>query len=119
MKKQLLTLMLMLVGMAAWAQSGWTDPSSEYQSQTVVYVAIDCGNYDLFNDESGGRAYYPELAAFIGDELREVVVADPSEMVSPEDKTPIYTLRVGVQLLTKARRLPSRFTMTAAASSIR
>ncbi len=85
----------MLVGMAAWAQSGWTDPSSEYQSQTVVYVAIDCGNYDLFNDESGGRAYYPELAAFIGDELREVVVADPSEMVSPEDKTPIYTLRVG------------------------
>lgn len=95
MKKQLLTLMLMLVGMAAWAQSGWTDPSSEYQSQTVVYVAIDCGNYDLFYDESGGRAYYPELAAFIGDELREVVVADPSEMVSPEDKTPIYTLRVG------------------------
>ena len=95
MKKQLLTLMLMLVGMAAWAQSGWTDPSSEYQSQTVVYVAIDCGNYDLFYDESGGRAYYPELAAYIGDELREVVVADPSEMVSPEDKTPIYTLRVG------------------------
>ena len=85
----------MLVGMAAWAQSGWTDPSSEYQSQTVVYVAIDCGNYDLFYDESGGRAYYPELAAYIGDELREVVVADPSEMVSPEDKTPIYTLRVG------------------------
>ncbi len=85
----------MLVGMAAWAQSGWTDPSSEYQSQTVVYVAIDCGNYDLFYDESGGRAYYPELAAFIGDELREVVVADPSENVSPEDKTPIYTLRVG------------------------
>lgn len=95
MKKQLLTLMLMLVGMAAWAQSGWTDPSSEYQSQTVVYVAIDCDNYDLFYDESGGRAYYPELAAYIGDELREVVVADPSEMVSPEDKTPIYTLRVG------------------------
>ena len=100
MKKQLLTLMLMLVGMTAWAQSeqsgsGWTDPSSEYQAQTVVYVAIDCGNYDLFYNESGGRAYYPELAAFIGDELREVVVADPSEMVSPEDKTPIYTLRVG------------------------
>ena len=87
----------MLVGMTAWAQSGsgWTDPSSEYQAQTVVYVAIDCGNYDLFYNESGGRAYYPELAAFIGDELREVVVADPSEMVSPEDKTPIYTLRVG------------------------
>lgn len=90
----------MLVGMTAWAQSeqsgsGWTDPSSEYQAQTVVYVAIDCGNYDLFYNESGGRAYYPELAAFIGDELREVVVADPSENVSPEDKTPIYTLRVG------------------------
>ena len=100
MKKQLLTLMLMLVGMTAWAQSeqsgsGWTDPSSEYQAQTVVYVAIDCGNYDLFYNESGGRAYYPELAAFIGDELREVVVANPNEMVSPEDKTPIYTLRVG------------------------
>lgn len=90
----------MLVGMAAWAQSeqsgsGWTNPSSEYQTQTVVFVAIDCGNYDLFYDESGGRAYYPELAAYIGDELREVVIADPTEMVSPEDKTPIYTLRVG------------------------
>ena len=90
----------MLVGMTAWAQSeqsgsGWTDPSSEYQAQTVVYVAIDCGNYDLFYDESGGRAYYPELAAYIGDELREVVIADPSEFVSPQDKTPIYTLRVG------------------------
>lgn len=100
MKKQFLTLMLMLFGMTTWAQSeqsgsGWTDPSSEYQAQTVVYVAIDCGNYDLFYDESGGRAYYPKLAAYIGDELREVVIADPSELVSPQDKTPIYTLRVG------------------------
>lgn len=100
MKNQFSTLVLMLVGMTAWAQSeqsgsGWTDPSNENHAETVVYVAIDCGNYDLFYDESGGRAYYPELAAYIGDELREVVVADPSKSVSPQDKTPIYTLRVG------------------------
>ena len=99
MKKHLLTMIAVFMSAFAWAQdessSGWTDPSNEYKAQTVVYLAIDCGNYDLFYDESGGRAYYPELAAFIGDELREVVVADPSELVSPEDKTPIYTLRVG------------------------
>lgn len=99
MKKHLLTLVMLLMGSAAWAQaesgSGWTDPSAEYQAQTVVYVAIDCGNYDLFYNEEGGRAYYPELAAFIGGELREVVLADPNELVSPTDETPIYTLRVG------------------------
>lgn len=100
MKKHLLTLVMLLMGSVAWAQSeqsgsGWTDPSNEYQTQTVVYVSISCGNYDLFYDESGDRAYYPELAAYIDDELREVVVADPYEFVSPDDKTPIYALRVG------------------------
>ncbi len=95
MKKQLLTLMLMLVGMAAWAQSGWTDPSSEYQSQTVVYVAIDCGEYDMYSytDEYASYRYTPEVAAFVNGELRQVV----TEYSMREDGTgpKLYTFRVG------------------------
>ena len=95
MKKQLLTLMLMLVGMTAWAQSGWTDPSSEYQSQTVVYVAIDCGEYDMYSytDEYASYRYTPEVAAFVNGELRQVV----TEYSMREDGTgpKLYTFRVG------------------------
>lgn len=95
MKKQLLTLMLMLVGMAAWAQSGWTDPSSEYQAQTVVYVAIDCGEYDMYSytDEYASYRYTPEVAAFVNGELRQVV----TEYSMREDGTgpKLYTFRVG------------------------
>ena len=103
MKKQFLTLMLMLVGMTAWAQSeqsgsGWTDPSSEYQSQTVVYLSIDCGEYDMFYYSDGyvNYNYTPEVAAFIDGELR--VAGDLSDYeygMNPENKTRIYALRVG------------------------
>ena len=103
MKKQFLTLMLMLVGMTAWAQSeqsgsGWTDPSSEYQSQTVVYLSIDCGEYDMFYYSDGyvNYNYTPEVAAFIDGELR--VAGDLSDYeagMNPANKTRIYALRVG------------------------
>lgn len=85
----------MLVGMTAWAQSGWTDPSSEYQSQTVVYVAIDCGEYDMYSYTDGYASYRytPEVAAFVNGELRQVV----TEYSMREDGTgpKLYTLRVG------------------------
>ena len=101
MKKQLLTLMLMLVGMTAWAQSGsgWTDPSSEYQAQTVVYLAIDCDEYDMFYYSPDGYVNYnytPEIAAFIDGELRVAGnLSDYEVDINPENKAPIYALRVG------------------------
>ena len=103
MKKQFLTLMLMLVGMTAWAQSeqsgsGWTDPSSEYQSQTVVYLSIDCGEYDMFYYSDGyvNYNYTPEIAAFIDGELRVAGNLSDYEIgMNPENKTRIYALRVG------------------------
>lgn len=100
MKKQLLTLMLMLVGMTAWAQSGsgWTDPSSEYQAQTVVYLAIDCGEYDMFYYSDGyvNYNYTPEIAAFIDGELRVAGnLSDYEAGINPANKAPIYALRVG------------------------
>ena len=100
MKKQLLTLMLMLVGMTAWAQSGsgWTDPSSEYQAQTVVYLAIDCGEYDMFYYSDGyvNYNYTPEIAAFIDGELRVAGnLSDYEAGMNPANKAPIYALRVG------------------------
>ena len=98
MKKQLLSLMLMLVGTTVWAQSGWTDPSSEYQAQTVVYLAIDCDEYDMFYYSDGyvDYNYTPEIAAFIDGELH--VAGDLSGYeygMNPENKTRIYALRVG------------------------
>ena len=102
MKKQLLTtLLLMLFGMTAWAQSGsgWTDPSSEYQAQTVVYVAIDCGEYDMFYYSPDGYVNYnytPEIAAFIDGELRVAGnLSDYQAGTNPANKAPIYALRVG------------------------
>ena len=101
MKKQLLTtLLLMLFGMTAWAQSeqsgsGWTDPSSEYQAQTVVYLAIDCGEYDMYSYTDGNvsSSYTPEVAAFVNGELRQVVTIYSMR----EDGTgpKLYTFRVG------------------------
>ena len=41
MKKILLTMMLMLAGIAAWAQN-WTAPSAnDYESSTPVYVQLN------------------------------------------------------------------------------
>lgn len=101
MKKQLLTLMLMLVGMSAWAQgfdpetyefifeSGWTDPGNEYQQKTVVYLSLDCDDETLYG--SGSKTYVPEVAAFINGELRAVT----SEYLEGGDGIKLYTLEVG------------------------
>ena len=44
MKKQLLTLLLVMAGMVSWAQSGWIDPGNAYHKKTVVYATLNCGN---------------------------------------------------------------------------
>lgn len=65
MKKHLLTLLFLVAAMATWAQSGWSNPSNAYQEQTIVYVTVDCGSYDIYSGVTE-----PEVAAFIGDEIR-------------------------------------------------
>lgn len=103
MKQLQLTLMAVLMSTFAWAQdeskSGWTDPSSEYQAQTVVYLAIDCGEYDMFYYSPDGYVNYnytPEIAAFIDGELRVAGnLSDYEVDINPENKAPIYALRVG------------------------
>ena len=89
MKKLLLTTMFLLVSIGAWAQSGWTDPSNEYQSQTVVYAIVDCGDYDLY-----GVDVAPEVAAFVDGELRSVV-SNYRQLETQDGAVKIYTLRVG------------------------
>ena len=65
MKKTLLTMMLMLVGMSAWAQD-WTPPSeNEYQHSTPVYVKVNV---------NGVEQLKAQVAAFIGDDCRAVSV---------------------------------------------
>ena len=100
MKKQLLTtLLLMLFGMTAWAQSeqsgsGWTDPSSpSFTSETVVWLKIDCGDYNMYYYTDGyvSSYYEPQIAAFVDGELRDVV----TQLVEyPEQKINLYGLRV-------------------------
>ncbi|MBR5842295.1 MAG: T9SS type A sorting domain-containing protein [Bacteroidaceae bacterium] len=97
MKKHLLTLVMLLMGSVAWAQgqsgSGWTNPASEYPAHTVVYLAIQSDNYDVLHTDEGAPAY-PEVAAFVGGELRGWADTE-SLLISPEDKTSIFNLRVG------------------------
>ncbi|MBR3615355.1 MAG: T9SS type A sorting domain-containing protein [Bacteroidaceae bacterium] len=70
MRKQLLTMLLMMVGMTSLAQSGWSDPSGNYQEQTVVYVTVDCGDYDIYSSVTE-----PQVAAFIGGEIRALATS--------------------------------------------
>ena len=94
MKKQLLTLVMLLMGTVAWAQSGWTDPSDpSFTSETVVYLAIDCGDYDLYyyNDGYVSSYYEPQVAAFVDGELRDVVT---QYVEYPEKKINLYAMRV-------------------------
>ena len=66
---------MLLMGTVAWAQSGWTDPSDpSFTSETVVWVSIDCGNYDMYylNDGYVSSYYEPQVAAFVDGELRDV-----------------------------------------------
>lgn len=85
MKKQLLTMLLLLVGMTSLAQNGWSDPSGNYQEQTVVYVTVDCGDYDIYSGVTE-----PQVAAFIGDEIR--ALATSYQMLG---NYKVYALRVG------------------------
>ena len=70
MRKQLLTMLLMMVGMTSLAQSGWSDPSGNYQEQTVVYVTVNCGDYDIYSGVTE-----PQVAAFIGGEIRALATS--------------------------------------------
>ncbi len=85
MRKQLLTMLLVMVGMTSLAQSGWSDPSGNYQEQTVVYVTVDCGDYDIYSGVTE-----PQVAAFIGDEIR--ALATSYQMLG---NYKVYALRVG------------------------
>lgn len=83
MKKQILTLLLVMVGMVSWAQSGWTDPGNAYHQKTVVYATLNCGN--MTNGD-----IFPEVAAFIDGEVRAV-----TSNYQMNDIGNIYTLKVG------------------------
>lgn len=85
MRKHLLTFLFLMCSMTLWAQSGWSDPSSEYQEQTVVYVTVESDSHDIFSG-----VMEPEVAAFIGDEIRAL---STSYMMAGNYK--VYTLRVG------------------------
>lgn len=85
MKKQLLTMLLLMVGMASLAQSGWSDPSGNYQEQTVVYVTVDCGDYDIYSGVTE-----PQVAAFIGGEIRALATS-----YQELGNYKVYALRVG------------------------
>ena len=86
MKKQLLTLLLVMAGMVSWAQSGWTDPGNAYHQKTVVYATLNCGNM-TYGDIN------PEVAAFIDGEVRAV-----TSNYQMNDIGNIYTLKVGGDL---------------------
>lgn len=63
MKKLLLTVMLMLLGMATWAQD-WTAPSeNDFESSTPVYVQVNV---------NGVEQMKVQVAAFIDDDCRAV-----------------------------------------------
>lgn len=85
MKKQLLTMLLLLVGMTSLAQNGWSDPSGNYQEQTVVYVTVDCGEYDIYSGVTE-----PQVAAFIDGEIR--ALATSYQMLG---NYKVFALRVG------------------------
>lgn len=85
MRKQLLTMLLLMVGMTSLAQSGWSDPSGNYQEQTVVYVTVDCGDYDIYSGVTE-----PQVAAFIGDEIR--ALATSYQLLG---NYKVYAMRVG------------------------
>ncbi|MBQ8451022.1 MAG: T9SS type A sorting domain-containing protein [Bacteroidaceae bacterium] len=89
MKNFLLSSLLMLLGMSAFAQSGWTNPSGNYQLETVVYAAVDCGDYGLYGNDA-----LPEVAAFVNGELR-AVVSEYTQIEVPAGEGRIYTIRVG------------------------
>ena len=85
MRKHLLTFLFLMGSMTLWAQSGWSNPSSEYQEQTVVYVSVESASHDIFSGVTE-----PQVAAFIGDEIRAL---STSYMMAGNYK--VYALRVG------------------------
>lgn len=95
MKKLLLTLMLCATVMATFAQSGWSDPSGSFQEQTVVYVTVDCGEFDIYSGVTN-----PQVAAFIDGEIRALVT---SYRMLGDFK--VYTLRVGGESIDKGKSI--------------
>ena len=71
MKKLLLTVMLMLLGMATWAQD-WTAPSeNDFESSTPVYVQVNV---------NGVEQMKVQVAAFIEDDCRAVSYGAETEV---------------------------------------
>ena len=71
MKKLLLTAMLMLLGMATWAQD-WTAPSeNDFESSTPVYVQVNV---------NGVEQMKVQVAAFIDDDCRAVSYGAETEV---------------------------------------
>ena len=71
MKKLLLTVMLMLLGMATWAQD-WTAPSeNDFESSTPVYVQVNV---------NGVEQMKVQVAAFIDDDCRAVSYGAETEV---------------------------------------
>lgn len=81
MKRILFSIVLMLVGMTAWAQD-WTAPTeNEYETSTPVYVKVNV---------NGTEQVKAQVAAFIGDECRAVSFAAET----PMGNNFVHTLRV-------------------------
>ena len=75
-------MMLMLVGMTAWAQLDWTAPGeSDYPNSTPVYVQVNI---------NGVEQWKAEVAAFIGGECRAVAYGAGVEVGNQQ----LYMLRV-------------------------
>ena len=100
MKKQLLTMLLLLVGMASLAQNGWSDPSGNYQEQTVVYVTVDCGDYDIYSGVTEPQVAEPQVAAFIDGEIR--ALATSYQMLG---NYKVFALRVGGESADKGKSI--------------
>ena len=75
-------MMLMLVGMTAWAQQDWTAPGeSDYLNSTPVYVQVNI---------NGAEQWKAEVAAFIDGECRAVAYGAGVEVGNQQ----LYELRV-------------------------
>lgn len=82
MKRILFSIVLMLVGMSAWAQ-GWTvDSGNEFHAATVVHVQVNANGVEQTSDI--------EIAAFIEGKCRAVSTA----ATRTESGVSVYTLRV-------------------------
>ena len=74
MKKSLLSLCLMVLAMASWAQN-WTAPTeNDFPHSTPVYVQVKVNGEEILKGA--------EVAAFIGDECRASIVSPNAQISS-------------------------------------